>query len=198
VRDSNIIIILVGSGDLTQATSTSKVVGSSTHPSKNPPLALFELASYVQKYVYKLSDLAKDNLHISTTSPHDVSTSSDGVDEKAKLQRNILYLDEIISIAKSNRIPLYVLYFPYLTELQGNQSSHLRFKAVFLEHLYKRNIPVIDTTEAFRNLPSTVLESYYRDPIHINEKGNKVVSDFITKKLCYQLGVQPCSSNKAS
>lgn len=183
---SDAIIVQIGTHDLNQPTSTSEIVGEHPHyPTHKPLLAILELWDrYIEP---KLS--AQFNFK---TSP--AETLQPSPKEMDRLfQENMVFLQDIVLMAKANHIPVFVLFTANRDDLVPKfQVPH--YKAKFLDILSNLNVPIIDSHESWSVLPKDSVMGYYRDFVHLTETGNQSLANLLFEELCLTSRLFTCSS----
>ncbi|MGJ3247551.1 MAG: SGNH/GDSL hydrolase family protein [Elainellaceae cyanobacterium] len=184
--NSDAIILQIGTHDLYQPMSTSEVVG--THPGYPDVRPLLATQEVISRYL--LPRMAR--LLPTESSPQTLNTSA----LDAKFTKNMEYLRELISQVDNNT-PILVLFTPNREDLIP-QTTTPEYKQEFISILEELNIPIIDTQAAWSDLPTSVVESYFHDGVHLSIEGNKAVAELIDQSLCIDsdsLIVELCTPN---
>ncbi|MBT9314579.1 SGNH/GDSL hydrolase family protein [Leptothoe spongobia] len=175
--DSDIVILQIGSHDLVQPTSTSDVVGRSTHPDKKPLLAIQELlVRYLWPRVITTLKLNQSKGKLAEEIP-----TTETIDRQ--FQQNMASLTAIDNFIDASQMPTFVLFIPSRKDLIP-EFSEPDYKAEFLEVLEELEISVIDVHQAWSSLPDSTVDSYFRDKVHLNPLGNEAVASLVFQKLC--------------
>ncbi|MDY6785372.1 MAG: SGNH/GDSL hydrolase family protein [Cyanobacteriota bacterium] len=163
--DSDLLILQIGTHDLTQPTSTGDRVGNDpNYPQRPPILALQELWA---RYLFPRLAL-KFNRRLPTTEIPLTENSEE------QLRKNLEMLREIVAIARQNKTPVLVLYTPNWTDVlpEPSQPPH---KAEFVRVLAALQVPLIDLHAAWSNWPKiATVQSYFRDSVHLTASGNQM------------------------
>ncbi|NEO25407.1 MAG: SGNH/GDSL hydrolase family protein [Kamptonema sp. SIO4C4] len=162
--DSDVLILQIGTHDLTQPTSTSSRVGRDpNYPNQKPLLALQEV--WV-RYLLPRSPFATHS-EIPPT-----------LDPEQQFQKNLGYLEQIIQTARQDNIPVLVLYTPNWVDVLPKPHTP-PYKPPFFRFLETNNIPVIDTHAAWSSLPPDTVKGYFRDSVHLTPQGNDAIATLI-------------------
>lgn len=184
IFQSNTVIVQIGSHDLTQPTSTSAPVGHNpSFPDQLPILATQEL---ITRYILP-------KLFLSTTSNSSSPTPQvlNREDDK-QFQQNMQQLKAIVNLVRAKKIPVFVLFTPNREDLIPTPKTP-KYKSQFLQVLKELQVPVFDTHIAWSSLPTTTVQSFFRDEVHLNEVGHQAAADLISKQLCIYSKLQVCS-----
>lgn len=184
---SNAVIMQIGTHDLTQPTSTSEPVGRNpNYPDRPPLLATQEL---ITRYILPRYFAASNS---SSPAPQ---VSVNEVDKQ--FQQNMQHLKAMVSLVRAKQVPVFVLFTPDRWDLIPTSKTP-KYKPEFLQVLKELQVPVFDTHAAWSTLPTTTVESYFRDDVHLNEAGNQAVADLISKHLCDYSKLQVCSQDSSN
>jgi lysophospholipase L1-like esterase len=176
---SDIIILQIGTHDLSQPTSTADAVGKFAHPDKIPLLAIQELWSH---YLWpRLVFLLPYSIQSKTS--HLANEIPSAQDAQLQFQANMIYLGKIADYVLARKIPLFVVFTNNREDLLPSPTMPLQ-KPVFLETLKVLQLPVIDVHSEWSALPSATIEGYFRDIVHLSESGNQATAKFIFQELC--------------
>lgn len=179
---SDALILQIGSHDLRQPTSTSEPVGNHPAYPTHPPLLATQEA--ITRYALpRLTRLLKSDSSPTETAPEQLNQ---------QFQENMKNLKAIVQLARDNNIPVFVLYTPDRKDLIPTPETPER-KPQFLQLLNSLQVPVIDTQTAWSNLPSSTVQTYFRDGVHLTEAGNKAVADLLIQQLCTESQLPACS-----
>lgn len=180
--NSDILIVQIGTHDLIQPTSTSEKVGNDVHfPDKRPTTAIDEAWNrYGKRFIaYWLLG----NLNIDVRSYFGEGKPSPSLKPKVDLPKNMSYFREIVKVARSQNVPIYVLFTPYRDDLIVDKDEP-RFLDVFLKVARSEKVPVINVYDYWSILPDRLCASYYRDSVHLTSLGNKAIADLVFQELC--------------
>lgn len=183
--DSDVLIVQIGTHDLTQPTSTRDRVGNDpNYPNRPPLLALQEL--FIR---YLLPQLA---LRLNQSAPPpEIPTPSD---TEAQFQQNLQTFQTLVRLARQHDTNLCVLYTPNWTDVLPKPNSPPD-KAAFFEVLQSLQVPVVDVHLAWSQLPTTTVESYFRDSVHLTVAGNRAIAQQLLPAFS-QLQTSPCPPTK--
>lgn len=171
--ESDILIVEIGSHDLTQPTRTGEPVGRHPNfPDRKPWSALSEAWN---RYVWPR--LAPDS---NLTSPDAGQPTQSELD--AQFQENLTHLQAIVELAKRENIPVVAILIPELRELIDPVHTFPR-KSDFLERLEVMDVPVLDFHRVWSDRSPELLETYFDDGLHLTPAGNRAIADEIAKKL---------------
>ncbi|WP_414576689.1 SGNH/GDSL hydrolase family protein [Anabaena sp. CCY 9402-a] len=184
--ESDIIIMQIGTHDITQPTSTSERIGLDPNYPEHPPLLAIQEA--LTRYI--IPRLLGD-LNLNPVSNKEIP-QIEIMQKDQQFQENMKSLTMAVNIVREKQIPIYVLFTPNRDDLipQPITPPH---KQEFMQVLKSLQVPLFDTYEAWSKLPTNVVNGYYRDEVHLNEKGNESVATLIYKQLCSQKKIQGCS-----
>ena len=164
--DSDIVILQINTADFFQPKSTADKVGTINLPNKNPPSAIYELLNRYIIHKYILS-LEKD-----AVSSDETTLSTDN-----QFKRNLNYLLQIIKLTEVNNKKLIVVITPYRNELDKEINQDERKEIIDI--LEENDIPYINLL----NQELDLMKTHFRDTIHFNEEGNKIVAHTILELL---------------
>lgn len=175
------LILQIGTHDLTQGKSKGDVVGTSiNYPDRRPSLAIQEAFLRYALPHFQRTFFPKSTL---TRSPQQLDQ---------QFHQNMESLKIIANIAQTRNIPLFVLFSPNREDLLPTPKTPA-YKNQFLQVLNTLKIPVIDTHTAWSNLPSSTVETYFRDGVHLTETGNQATADLLYQKICLNELLSVCS-----
>jgi lysophospholipase L1-like esterase len=183
IFQSDAVILQIGTHDLTQPTSTSAALRrNSNYPLRPPLLATEEL---ITRYILPRLFLSTPSNSTSPT-PQVLNT------EDEQFQQNMQQLKAMVNLVRAKKIPVFVLFTPNREDLIPTPKTP-KYKSQFLQVLKELQVPVFDTHTAWSSLPTTTVESFFIDHVHLNEAGNQGVVDLISKQLCTYSKLQVCS-----
>ncbi|MDJ0734452.1 MAG: SGNH/GDSL hydrolase family protein [Nostocaceae cyanobacterium] len=183
--NTDVVIFQIGSHDLTQPTSTGKRIGHDpNYPNRLPLLATEEaLTRYIIPRIlrnYNLSLFSQEIPQVSTTK------------ENQQFQKNMELFKTAVNLVRSQEIPVYVLFTLNRYDLIPNPKTP-PYKKEFMQAVYSLQIPILDTYETWSKQPKNIINSYYRDDVHLNENGNEAVANLIFQQLCIEQKFKNCS-----
>ncbi|MEB3886741.1 SGNH/GDSL hydrolase family protein [Lyngbya sp. CCY1209] len=179
--ESDLLIVEIGSHDLTQPTRTGEPVGRDPNfPDRKPRSALSEAWN---RYLWPR--LAPQ----SNSTPADAEPPTRS-ELDAQFQDNLTSLQTIVELAEREDIPAVVILIPELRELTDPAYTFPR-KSDFLKQLNGMNVPVIDFYRVWSGRSPELLESYFDDGLHLTPAGNRAIADEIAEKLAATDDWQP-------
>ncbi|MDA0208800.1 SGNH/GDSL hydrolase family protein [Desertifilum sp. FACHB-868] len=182
--NSDAVILQIGTHDLLQPTSTSQAVGRSPYfPNRTPKSAIAEAWS---RYFWPN---ASATLHLSI--PKGEYPPPAPAEPQKQFEENMILLAEIISLVRSQNIPVFVLFTPDRQDLVPNYQTP-PYKPEFFKLLEAWQVPAIDSHAHWSNLPTPQVEGYFRDIVHLNEQGNQAIADLLFQKICVNPSLLPC------
>lgn len=183
--NADVVILQIGTHDLTQPTSTSDVVGH--HPSYpvHPPLLAMQEA-WVRYLWPNLASSLGLNFSIGELPP----PTSSNPDQQFK--QNMESLKQMVKLVRAKKIPVFVLYTPNSDDLIP-KTKVPPYKYEFLRMLKILRVPIIDTQTAWSSLPPTTVETYFRDWVHLNVPGHEAIARNLFDQLCTGRQLPACS-----
>ncbi|MCG8367353.1 MAG: SGNH/GDSL hydrolase family protein [Pseudanabaenales cyanobacterium] len=170
---SDVVILQIGAHDLLQSTSTGNVVGH--HPGYPDQAPLLAIQEVITRYIWPR---ASRLFQLSSPPSQDVSADPNQI-----FQNNMADLATIITLVRTERIPILVLFTPNRTDLIPTPSMPKQ-KLAFLQRLNALEVPVIDTHSVWSTLPTATSETFFRDAMHLSIVGNQAVADLLFQELC--------------
>jgi lysophospholipase L1-like esterase len=170
--ESDILILQIGTHDLVQPTSTGDRVGRDpNYPNRLPLLATQELW---QRYL-----IPRVQRRFGGYPEGEIPTTSD---LEAQFQANMANLRQIITLARRESLPVYVLYTPDWVDVLSPDPNPL-YKDEFLALLQRQQVPVIDLQNLWFSIPATTVETYFRDSVHLSVSGNQAIAKTLRSRL---------------
>jgi lysophospholipase L1-like esterase len=177
--DSDVVVIQIGTHDLTQSKSTSEVVGRNpSYPNENPTLAMNELMvrylwPRLRPYLPQIRGEEKAEGDGSNTRP----------EPEDRLERNLAYLRTLVGKIQEEEIPVMILHTPNRNEVsgEGSTSGASSYRRRFLRVVDSLQVPVLNLARGWRG--RTNVRRLYRDFVHLNERGNAVTADTLSAML---------------
>lgn len=170
--ESDILVLQIGTHDLVQPTSTGDRVGRDpNYPNRLPLLATQELW---QRYL-----VPRVQRRFGGNPAGEIPTTSD---LEAQFQANMAYLRQIITLARRESLPVYILYTPNWVDVLSPDPNPL-YKDEFLALLQRQQVPVIDLQKLWLSLPQTTVETYFRDSVHLSISGNQAIAKTLRSRL---------------
>jgi lysophospholipase L1-like esterase len=163
--EAQMIILLLNTDDFFAIAPHSLVVGKDKHyPNRKPPLALIEL------------------LQILLPQPPLAEMTLANQEKGDRVGFNLTAIAKMQQISQENQAKLIILLSPLKRETEGVKKQHEIKARQRLEDLVTSlEIPYLDLLPLFAKIqPSDPL---YRDHIHLNQKGNELLTDNLVKFL---------------
>ncbi|MBD2437138.1 SGNH/GDSL hydrolase family protein [Nostoc sp. FACHB-110] len=183
--NSDAVILQIGTHDLTQPTSTSERVGKDPNYPDHPPLSAIQeaLNRYIIPRVF-------GNVNLNPFSNQEIPQISPAqVDQQ--FQKNMEFFKTAAKLVRDKKIPIYVLFTPNRYDLIPKPATP-PYKPEFMQVLKSLQIQIFDTYDAWSKLPTNVVETYFRDEVHLSAVGYQVAADLIFQQLCIQQKFQGC------
>ncbi|WP_414542632.1 SGNH/GDSL hydrolase family protein [Nostoc sp. CCY0012] len=177
--NSDVVIFQIGTHDLTQPTSTSERVGNDPNYPDHPPLLAIQEA-FTRYIVPRLWG----NVNLNPFSKQEIPQASP-TQIAQQFQKNIELFKAAVKLVRDQEIPIYVLFTPNRYDLIPKPVIP-PYKPEFMQVLNSLQIEVFDTYKVWSNLPTNIVETYFRDEVHLSEVGNKVAANLIFHQLCIQ------------
>jgi len=169
--DCDVLILQIGTHDLTQPMSSGDRVGVDVnYPDRDPVLALEEA---VRRYLIPKLQPYFPSPKIPAEIP---ATSS----EQQQFQQNMERFRAIVAAARQEQTAVAVLYTPNWTDVLPTPSSP-PYKAEFFQVLSRLNVPAIDVHADWSALPAATVEPYFRDSVHLSVEGNQAVARLLAR-----------------
>ena len=172
---SDLVVLQIGEGDLTQPTSDSSGVGNlCSLPRRSPTLALQEFAKcYWPRATSRLATW-KETEERSGGARTESSSAEVSEREQRQLQTNLDHLRALVDSVRAASKPVAIFYHPDRSSVKSKESPPPVLYQEFRTWAERRGIPVLDMQAEWAGEPG--VEEYYRDHIHLNERGNAVVA----------------------
>ncbi|MDB9314782.1 SGNH/GDSL hydrolase family protein [Spirulina sp. CS-785/01] len=165
---SDLLILQIGTHDLTQPTSTSARVGHDpNYPTEKPLLAWQEL---LLRYLLPRFHLSQSQEIPPTLKP------------EQQFEQNLDYLEQILQGAKQENLPVVVLYTPNWVDVLPTPHTPT-YKPQFQRFLEAQQVPLIDVHSAWSSLPPETVKGYFRDSVHLTPEGSEAVADLLYENL---------------
>lgn len=158
ILQSNLVLLALNDGDLTQPRSTITEVGDSL-PQRRPLTAIGEVFTrFIKpKFLGSMRDAG------------DVVVPNASIE-----QANLADLDQFLALVKSQQGQMVLLYIPLRVDIPA-VSAHPQ--SVYHQWSARNGVPIIDLTDAVA--PHSAEEICLPDHIHLNTTGNAVVGNAI-------------------
>lgn len=181
--ESDAVILVISTHDLTQPTSTSKRVGNDpNYPTQAP---LFALQEVWTRYLWpKLSFKS-----IPAEIPLPLT-----LDPQQQFKQNMQEFNLLASLVTAKKIPLFVMFMPQLDNLVPTANTP-KYKSDFLKLCKKIQVPVIDVHVNWSRLPQSTVKTYFRDNFHPDIPGNIATANLLYEQLCSTGKLSVCSQN---
>ncbi len=183
---SDAVILQIGTHDLTQPTSTGERVGYDPNYPVHAPISAIQEA-----FIRYILPQLLGNVNLNPFSNQEIPQISPAQMDQ-QFQKNMELLKTAVKLVRDKKTPIYVLFTPNRYDLIP-KSVTPPYKTEFMQVLESLQIPVFDTHEAWSKLPTTVVETYFRDEVHLSEVGYKVVANLIFQQLCIQQKFSDCA-----
>lgn len=185
---SDVLILQIGTHDLTQPKSTSERVGHDPNYPTHPPLSAIQegLTRYVWPTLAPTFKLNSPSAEIPLPLPAEIDK---------QFQTNMNSLREILSLAQKQKVPVFVLFTPNREDLIPTFKTP-PYKSEFLQLLKAAQVKIIDTHIAWSKLPTTTVNNYFRDEVHFTVAGHQAAADFLFHQLCEAATLPVCSTQK--
>jgi lysophospholipase L1-like esterase len=172
--ESDMVIIQIGTGDLTQETTPSTLLQQSLDFPEHPPAsAIVELwTRYIEPRLYQL---------IQSHPPDTPAPAKPDLSNQA-FQQNLALLQTTLQNLKTKKIPVAILFTPHEEDLLP-LSKPPQYKLEFFRSLQSLNIPIFDIQEEWATLPAFTVKSFFVDGVHLTETGNQAIAALLAHKL---------------
>ena len=91
-------------------------------------------------------------------------------------------MESIIDLARQNNIKPVLLTYPTYAEVYGN--ARFTYNQIVLEVARKKNCPVVDLVDAFKNANKEIL---FYDDVHPGPSGYKIIAQELEKVIYQEL-----------
>ncbi|HEY9820749.1 MAG TPA: SGNH/GDSL hydrolase family protein [Candidatus Sericytochromatia bacterium] len=184
--ESDVVIVQIGTDDLTQPTSTSAgVEHNPAYPTQAPLLAIQEVLT---RYAWpKLASL------IGFDFPTPLALLPGTEELNRQFQQNLQSLTKIVTLVRAKKMPIFILFTPNLNNLMPTFNVP-EYKPEFLQLLNSLQVRVIDAHNAWSSLPKKTVEAFFRsDGVHLSVPGNEAIANLLFEKLCIERQLPACS-----
>lgn len=183
--ESDAVILVLSTHDLTQPTSTSKRIAHNPNYPNQPPLLAIQEAW--TRYAWpRLAGIFQQ-----PSAPTEVPPSS--LEPELQFKQNMQQLKAIATLVRAKHIPVFILFMPELGNLVPTPNTP-EYKSEFIELCQEIQVPVIDAHAVWSTLAKGTVETYFRDKWHLAVAGNQAVADLLFEELC-SAGKLPACSN---
>jgi lysophospholipase L1-like esterase len=186
---SDLVVIQVGEDDLVQPTSDSSQVGHlCSQPRRPPTLALQEfIICYAPRIVNRIEPWLPLAAAEKRATPNKRSEASSS--EREQFEKNMTHLGALVDSVRATGKPLVVIYVPERSHvLSGNEPPPPHYHW-FRRWIERHEIPMLDLQTRWEGAP--VVERYYRDYLHPNERGNKALAKSLSR-FVHSREISPC------
>jgi lysophospholipase L1-like esterase len=184
------LILQIGTHDLIQPTSKSDVVGH--HPAFPNQRPLLAIGDAWTRYAWPR---IASQLGINSSGA-DFANSPTSNNPNEQFKQNMEQLQAIVKLARSQNIPVFVLFTPNRDDLLPPNQP--RYKSEFLRLLSSLRVPMIDSHVAWSTLPTQTIQTYYRDYVHLSVPGNIAIADLLFEQLCIRRQLPACVPKTAA
>ncbi len=173
--ESDLVVLQIGTHDLTQPKSTSDVVGRHpSYPNENPTLALEEL---VVRYLWPRLRPYLPEVPGAIAKGFSLESGS-----KDQLARNLEYLRTLVADIRDAGMPIVILHTPNRDEVvPGGTSEATSYRRRFLRTADSLRVPVLNLASGWKGHPQ--VSRFYRDFVHFNERGNAAAADTLSEMM---------------
>lgn len=185
IFNSDAVILQIGTHDLTQPTSTSERVG---HDPNYPVHSLSAIQEASTRYIIPRF---LGNVNLNPFSNQEIPQISPA-QEAQQFQKNMEFFKAAVKLVRDKSRPIYILFTPNRYDLIPKPATP-PYKPEFMQVLKSLQVSVFDTYEIWSKLPTNVVETYFRDEVHLSEVGYKVAANLIFQQLCIQQKFPGCS-----
>ncbi|AKG23448.1 SGNH/GDSL hydrolase family protein [Calothrix sp. 336/3] len=164
---AQVVVLIINTDDLFATAPTSLPVGRDrNYPDHKPPLAILEV---IQRYVLKPQPI-----------PEMTAVYQEGGD---RVGVNLTAISEIHDLVKENQSQFLLVMTPLIRELEekGSRDYEIQARQRLVEFTQKQKINYIDFLPILQK--ETDAKSFYHDHIHLNLRGNQLVTKTIENKL---------------
>lgn len=178
--ESDAVVLQIGTHDLVQPKSTGEIVGRHpSYPNENPTLAIGELW---ERYLWPRLQSRLPEWDAGASGDRSTSTAQ-SADPDTRLARNLDQLRLLVEIIREQKIPVVIVHTPNRGEVVGRTdgpaTSERRQR--FLSGSDSLDVTVLNLARGWARRSG--VEAFYRDHVHLNERGNKAVADTLTRVL---------------
>lgn len=175
--ESDMVIVQIGTGDLTQGTTPSTLLQQNLDFPEHPPgSAIVELwTRYTEPRLRRL--IQRHPQAQSAPAKLDLSDQA--------FQQNLSLLQATLQDLKTKKIPVAILFTPQQEDLLPRSKSP-QYKLELSRSLNSLNIPMIDVQTEWKTLPASTVKSFFVDGVHLTSTGNQAIAELLAQKL-YQL-----------
>jgi len=183
---SDLVVLQIGEGDLTAPTSDSSGVGNlCSLPRRPPTFALTEFAACywprVESRLGRWVRLGAETQENRSTPNRRASPSSS---QRRQFEENMGHLQALVDSISAAGIPVAVVYNPERGHVVPEGRPPPPFYGRFRDWIDQHDIPMLDLQARWEGKQE--VGQYYRDYIHLNERGNAVLakqlSNFVRSK----------------
>lgn len=174
---SDLVVLQIGEGDLTQPTSDSSGVGNLCSLPRHPPTSA--VGEFVECYGPRIVSRVNQWISIGEGGNEDQSDPNRQVETSPRDQRqfeeNMRHLQDLVDSIQAAGIPMAIIYIPERGHIVPGGSPPPPLYERFREWIDQHDIPMLDLQERWEG--DRNVRQYYRDYIHLNERGNAVLAD---------------------
>ena len=175
---SDLVVLQVGEGDLTQPKSDSSGVGNlCSLPRRSPTLALQEFTEcYWPRVTSRLAAWVNTGGQSGEARSESGSSPDVSVGEQRKFQTNMDHLQALVDSVHAAGKSVAIFYHPHRGSVRSEGPSPALYRK-FRKWAEKREVPLLDVQAEWKE--ESDVGKYYRDYIHLNERGNKKVAQYL-------------------
>jgi lysophospholipase L1-like esterase len=178
--DSDIVVLQIGTHDLVQAKSTGEIVGRHpSYPNENPTLAIGELWG---RYLWPWLEARLPEWGGEASADRSASTAQSARPE-TRFARNLDRLRAMVEAIRREKVPVVIVHTPNRGEVVGRTAGPAASerRRQFLAVADSLDVPVLNLARGWAR--RTGVDAFYRDHVHLNERGNNAVADTLARVL---------------
>lgn len=176
---SDLVVVQIGEGDLTQPTSDSSQVGQlCSLPRRPPTLALQEFAMC---YAPRIVDRIEPWIPLASAKGKVISNKRGGASSYGgdQFEKNMGHLNALVDSVRAVGKSLVVIYVPTRSHVASVGKPPPPVYDRFRRRIERHEIPLLDLQAQWKGNPAA--EKYYRDRVHPNERGNKILAKSLVR-----------------
>ncbi len=150
------------------------------------------LARLAAHQIQKMSPKPEDS-NLESWAPHVLQNESGNGSKfipRVSLNEYAFNIDAMIKLCRSHNVSLYLVVWPWRSQLENQGSPRAAYQEVTRVMALRRNIPVLDVA-AHLQAQGLKPDTLYLDGVHVNPLGNRLVSQFVLRKLAQSPPTSP-------